>query len=116
MQQEDNVIRLNAKDVLKLSKTDFIVKYGDGTQHEVNEGILIEANPDNSVTGGIDRVHSGRGKAAARPVRRRGSAGKPVHAVRQLRSGRRRDAGTAGKTQKHGRITLKDKGTGRIYR
>ena len=33
MQQEDNVIRLNAKDVLKLSKTDFIVKYGDGTQH-----------------------------------------------------------------------------------
>ena len=34
MQQEDNVIRLNAKDVLKLSKTDFIVKYGDGTQHK----------------------------------------------------------------------------------
>lgn len=57
MQQEDNVIRLNAKDVLKLSKTDFIVKYGDGTQHEVNEGILIEANPDNSVTfhNGTDR-------------------------------------------------------------
>lgn len=57
MQQEGNVIRLNAKDVLKLSKTDFIVKYGDGTQHEVNEGILIEANPDNSVTfhNGTDR-------------------------------------------------------------
>ncbi len=50
MDEKTVKIKVKASEILKLAKVDFTVNYDDGTTHEVNEGVLIEANPDNSVT------------------------------------------------------------------